>query len=122
MFELTILTSFSSAHNLRGYNGACENLHGHNWRVEVSIKAEATASDGMVMDFKELKADVKEIIASLDHKYLNETPPFDKQNPTAELISRHIYQALKASLAQSGVSVNKVLVWESDNAGAAYYE
>lgn len=122
MFELTILASFSSAHNLREYNGACENLHGHNWRVEVSVKAEETGANGMVMDFKELKTHTKEIIAALDHKYLNETPPFDKLNPTAELIARHIFNTLKTPLAGKGASVNRVLVWESDNAGAAYYE
>ncbi|MBI5885022.1 MAG: 6-carboxytetrahydropterin synthase QueD [Deltaproteobacteria bacterium] len=122
MYELTIETDFSSAHNLRGYEGACENLHGHNWRVEVSIAAARLDALGMVMDFKKLKAAAKAVIDRLDHAYLNEVPPFDKENPTAENISRHIYQDLAASINDDNVAVSKVRVWESATSSATYHE
>jgi len=121
MYELTIKTEFSSAHNLRGYDGACERLHGHNWRVEVSIEAESTGEMGFVMDFKELKTATGEIVGRLDHRYLNETPPFTELNPSAELIARFIHDELVLLLKDKvGIRVSKVRVWESDTAAAAY--
>ncbi|MFQ5480543.1 MAG: 6-carboxytetrahydropterin synthase QueD [Thermodesulfobacteriota bacterium] len=123
MYELTIKTEFSSAHNLRGYEGACERLHGHNWHVEVSIEAEKTGPMGFVMDFKELKAATAAIIDKLDHRYLNETPPFTEINPSAELIAKFIHDELvKIINDKKGVRVSKVLVWESDTAAASYRE
>ncbi|MEK6531161.1 MAG: 6-carboxytetrahydropterin synthase QueD [Deltaproteobacteria bacterium] len=122
MFELTIITSFSSAHNLRDYKGACENLHGHNFRVEVAIEASDAGADGMVLDFKRLKAFVRRVTDPLDHKYLNGIAPFDKENATAENIARHIFKGLKRRLNKGNVRVSRVRVWESETAGAAYYE
>ncbi|MFQ5737038.1 MAG: 6-carboxytetrahydropterin synthase QueD [Thermodesulfobacteriota bacterium] len=122
MYELTITTTFSSAHNLRGYDGACENLHGHNWRVDVSVLAEGLDRLGMVIDFKKLKAETREIVSALDHRYLNEVPPFDAENATAENIARHIFTGLSEALNTGPVKVSRVVVWESDNASAAYYE
>ncbi len=122
MFELTIITSFSAAHNLRDYKGACENLHGHNFKVEVAIEAGDAGADGMVMDFKRLKAVVKRVTDSLDHKYLNKIPPFDKENATAENVARHIFKGLKPRLNKGVVRVSMVRVWESETAGAAYHE
>ncbi len=121
MYELTIKTEFSSAHNLRGYDGACERLHGHNWRVEVSIESESLGPMGFVMDFKELKSATASIIEKLDHRYLNETPPFTEINPSAELIAKFIHEEISALLREKKeVRVSKVLVWESDTAAAAY--
>jgi 6-pyruvoyltetrahydropterin/6-carboxytetrahydropterin synthase len=123
MFELTIKTEFSSAHNLRGYEGACERLHGHNWKVEVSVEAPATGPTGFVIDFKELKAAVAEVVARLDHRYLNETPPFTEENPSAELIAKYIFSEVSALLKkQHGICVSKVRVWESDTSAATYRE
>ncbi len=123
MYELTIKTEFSSAHNLRGYDGACERLHGHNWRVEVSVEAEATGPMGFVMDFKELKKATASIVERLDHRYLNDTPPFTEKNPSAELIARFIHDELSMVLPdKDGVRVSKVRVWESDTAAASYRE
>ncbi len=122
MYELTVRTKFSAAHNLRGYEGACENLHGHNWRVDVSVRAEGLDGLGMVVDFKKLKAETKKAIAALDHRYLNEVPPFDTMNATAENLARHIHAALSAALEKESIKVSRVAVWESDDASAAYFE
>ncbi|OGQ54916.1 MAG: 6-carboxytetrahydropterin synthase QueD [Deltaproteobacteria bacterium RIFCSPLOWO2_02_FULL_53_8] len=122
MYELTIDATFSSAHNLREYEGACENLHGHNWRVEVSVSASKLDALGMVIDFKKLKTETKAVLDNLDHTYLNVVPPFDRINPTAENISQHIYRCLSAVLNNSVVKVSKVQVWESANSSATYHE
>ncbi len=122
MFELTIKTEFSSAHKLRGYEGACERLHGHNWRVEVSIEAASTGPMGFVMDFKELKRATASIIERLDHRYLNETPPFTEINPSAELIAKYIHEELSGLVKEKKIRVSKVLVRESDSASASYSE
>ncbi|OGP18865.1 MAG: 6-carboxytetrahydropterin synthase QueD [Deltaproteobacteria bacterium GWA2_55_10] len=122
MYELTITSCFSSAHNLRGYQGACENLHGHNWKIEVEISAEALDKVGMALDFKSLREKARAVIDRLDHKYLNEVPPFDVENATAENIARHIYGELKKTVNDGNIRVSRVRVWESENAAAAYYE
>lgn len=122
MYELTVISYFSSAHNLRGYEGACENLHGHNWKVEVEARAEKLDKIGMVVDFKKLKEAVRQIIDRLDHRYLNEVPPFDVENTTAENIARHIYTGVSAVFNNGGVRISRVRVWESENSAAAYSE
>ncbi len=120
MYELTIRQTFSSAHNLRGYDGACENLHGHNWKVEVSVTADELDHLGMVVDFKKLKVETKKTLSRLDHRYLNEVPPFDKENATAENLARFIFNELSGVLNGGPATVSKVVVWESDDACAAY--
>ena len=122
MYDLTIETTFSSAHNLRGYEGACENLHGHNWRVTVTVSCAKLDSLGMVVDFKKLKEKTKKVIEGLDHKYLNELPPFAKENATAENISRYIFKEVSLSVNTPDMRVSRVRVWESENASAEYYE
>jgi 6-pyruvoyltetrahydropterin/6-carboxytetrahydropterin synthase len=122
MYELTVVRAFSSAHNIRGYDGACEKLHGHNWRVEVSVRSERLDPLGMVMDFKALKAEAKKALDALDHRYLNEVPPFDRENATAENIARHVFKELSGALNGPTVRVSMVRVWESDGAAAAYHE
>lgn len=120
MYELTIRKTFSSAHNLRGYEGACENLHGHNWKVDVSVRAFELDALGMVMDFKKIKAVTNKTLSKLDHRYLNEVPPFDKMNATAENLARHIFSEISAAINGEAASVSRVVVWESDDASAAY--
>ncbi len=122
MFEITVESTFSSAHQLREYKGSCENLHGHNWRVMVSVGSEGLDSLGMVMDFRVLKTEVEAVVERLDHKFINEIPPFDEINPTAENISRYIYGAISDGLETEGVKVLRVKVWESEKAAATYYE
>ncbi|MBI5238597.1 MAG: 6-carboxytetrahydropterin synthase QueD [Deltaproteobacteria bacterium] len=121
MYELTVISEFSSAHNIRGCHGACERLHGHNWRVEASIKAETLDRLGMVIDFKRFKTGLKIILDSLDHRYLNDIPPFNEENATAENIARHIFSSLSKALDDGNIKVTMVRVWESNSAAAAYY-
>ncbi|MEK6759151.1 MAG: 6-carboxytetrahydropterin synthase QueD [Deltaproteobacteria bacterium] len=120
MYELTVELQFSSAHSLRGYEGACENLHGHNWKVEVTVESAGLDNLGMVMDFKRIKSEAKKVIDALDHRFLNEVPPFDTINPTAENIAASIYAGIGTSLNGGGVRVSRVKVWESDTSAASY--
>lgn len=122
MYELTVEATFSSAHNIRGYEGACESLHGHNWKVEVHVNSKRLDQLGMVVDFKTLKARLKELLERLDHKYLNEIAPFDKENATAENIARYLYKGLSKKINDRRIKVSRVRVWESDHASAVYYE
>ncbi len=122
MYELIIKTGFSAAHNLRGYEGECERLHGHNWKVEVVVQAERLNDIDIALDFKVLKRETNAIMDRLDHRYLNEVPPFDRLNTTAENIARYIYQELSQRLHVQGVRVKEVRVWESETACAVYYE
>jgi 6-pyruvoyltetrahydropterin/6-carboxytetrahydropterin synthase len=105
---------FSAAHALRGYKGKCERLHGHNWVVRVSLTGKKLDKTGMLLDFTELRALVDGVLAKLDHCYINEVPPFDKQNPTAELIAAHVFTEMKKLKLHKGVAVHQVRVWESD--------
>lgn len=130
MYELTIISDFAAAHNLRFYEGECERLHGHNWKVEVTVASKGLNKIGLAVDFKALKKILTNILEQLDHKYLNEIPPFDKENPSSENIARYIYQEFEKALSnppipplqKGGLKVARVKVWESDNAAATYYE
>jgi len=122
MYELVIETRFSSAHQLRGYQGRCERLHGHNWKVQVTVTAERLNEIGLGMDFHEIKAQTNEIVAMLDHGMLNEIFPFTEINPSSENLARWIYESLKKKIETDGIEVSAVTVWESDTASATYYE
>jgi 6-pyruvoyltetrahydropterin/6-carboxytetrahydropterin synthase len=119
MFELKILTSFAAAHQLTMVAKQCENLHGHNWKVEVCVSGESLNDAGVLIDFGELKAYVSEIIREMDHKFLNELPFFDNA-PSSEKIAVHIARRLQESLKHSGIRVSRITTWESDNAAATY--
>jgi len=121
MFELIIETDFSAAHNLREYKGQCERLHGHNWKLQVSLISEKLDNLGMVMDFRDAKKRIEEIIKKYDHTYLNEIEDFKIKNPTTENISQIIYAELINNLPP-GVKVGKVTTWESERCGASYFE
>ncbi len=123
MYKVTILADFSSAHMLRGYKGKCENLHGHNWKVEVSVYSKKLDKLGMVIDFKDLKKAVYGVLEELDHKNLNDLKYFKKVNPTSENIAKYIYDRLQGAPAcRPGreCRAQKVTVWESDVARATY--
>ena len=122
MFRLTITTSFASAHNLINYQGECENLHGHNWKVEVSIEASELDHAGLAIDFKILKAETNKLLKSLDHKYLNEIPPFNDLSPSSENIAKFLFYELRKRLDTDNIKVSEITVWESDFASASYYE
>jgi len=122
MYELKIEDAFASAHNLRGYQGACEELHGHNWKIEVIVRTDKLNDIGLAIDFKDLKQATSEVIDALDHKYLNELPPFKDENPSSENIARHIFREVGKRIAPTGVRVYKVTAWESEKACASYLE
>jgi len=119
MFELSVEDTFAAAHNLREYEGECENLHGHNWRVQVVVGAEELDRFGMVMDFREIKKALGAVLKGLDHCYLNEVPPFDALNPTTENLCRHIADELAEELPER-ISIRRVSCWESDKCGGSY--
>ncbi|PLX97989.1 MAG: 6-carboxytetrahydropterin synthase QueD [Desulfuromonas sp.] len=120
MYHLTIQTHFAAAHNLLNYQGDCENLHGHNWKVEVTVAAETLDEAGLGIDFKILKKHTREIMNYLDHKYLNDLDAFKGISPSSEHISKFIFDRLCSSLGEYAVEIEKVTVWESDNAYASY--
>lgn len=119
MYDLMIRGHFDAAHALHGYPGECRNLHGHTWDVEVVVRGGELDGIGIVYDFKTLKDDLASVLAPLDHAYLNDVPPFDELNPTAEHLSRHIFERLAATVG-SGVEVIEVSVWESPIARITY--
>jgi len=122
MYEVTAEGHFSAAHNLRGYQGQCENLHGHNWRVRVTVAAEALDELGLVVDFKLLKRQMNEVLDKLDHGYLNEVPPFDETNPSCENLAHYIHQQMSSRINNDRVAVARVQVWESEGSNATYFE
>jgi 6-pyruvoyltetrahydropterin/6-carboxytetrahydropterin synthase len=122
--------SFAAAHAIRGHTRGCQNLHGHNYRVRVHLTAERLDALGMVLDFADLKAIVQEILAPFDHHVINEVPPFDQRNTTAELLSAYFFAEVAAGLerfaaadtadAGRGVRVLRIEVWENDSSCAVY--
>jgi len=122
MYEILIKGDFSSAHNLKGYKGRCEALHGHSWKVEARFEKESLNNIGISVDFVILKARLKEILKKLDHAYLNKLDIFKKQNPSAENIARVIYLKLKDSVKEKDLSLKSISVWESESSCATYYE
>ena len=120
MFEITVLSHFSGAHRLRHLHGKCEALHGHIWRIEVSVVAKGLTKEGIVIDFGLLKERVETILKTLDHTYLNELPYFLKREPSSENIARYIFDRLKKELRPYSVTLEKVSAWESETAYATY--
>jgi 6-pyruvoyltetrahydropterin/6-carboxytetrahydropterin synthase len=121
-YTLKIITDFAASHSLRDYPGDCQRLHGHNWKVEVEISAGQLDALGMVLDFKALKSDTQQIVKELDHHYLNEIPPFDQINPTAENIAAFIYTELAERLSQPHISIEAITLWETERASVRYTE
>lgn len=120
MYQVSIKKTFSAAHMLKEIGGKCENLHGHNFTVEVTVAAENLGSDGLVMDFRQLKEWTGEILDRLDHRHLNELSYFQGKNPSAENLAKFIYDCLVEKVAGSVLQVVQVTVWESENARASY--
>ncbi|TFG36892.1 MAG: 6-carboxytetrahydropterin synthase QueD [Nitrospirales bacterium] len=122
MFELMIETQFASAHQLRGYKGVCENLHGHNWKVQIFVLAERLNEIDIAIDFHELKKLAEEVIMPLDHGFLNDIFPFTEKNPSSENIAKWIFDSLRKKLDNDDVNLSAVTVWESETASATYFE
>jgi 6-pyruvoyltetrahydropterin/6-carboxytetrahydropterin synthase len=119
MYELVVSGDFAAAHNLRGYKGKCENLHGHNWKVEATLASDRLGPLGMVMDFKDVKQALASVLERYDHRYLNEVDDFKEINPTTENMGRIICERLAGKLPEH-VSVRSVAVWESEHCCARY--
>jgi len=119
MFEVSCQLTFAAAHALRGYKGKCERTHGHNYRVEVTAEGERLNEIGLLFDFVELKEAMRAVIDRIDHTFLNENPPFDTVNPSAENIARFFYEELRKPL-EGRAHVSQVRVWETDNSVASY--
>ena len=121
-YRMKIVTDFAAAHLLRGYPGICSRLHGHNWQVDVEVLATQLDEIGMGMDFRDIKAATKELIDALDHRNLNDIPPFTEINPTAENIAAFIYKGLSEKLNNEQVQVSNVTIWETERACVSYSE
>ena len=122
MYEVTVKTQFSAAHRLRGYDGKFENLHGHNWLAISTVQAKELDAMGVGIDFVMLKDKMNEILSKLDYKNINEVPPFDKINPSAENIAKWLYDGLSQALNTATAKVTRVEVKEFENCGAVYFE
>ena len=120
MFELKVRTRFAAAHQLKMVAQKCENLHGHNWKVEVYVVGESLNEAGVLVDFGVIKKEVAAIMKTLDHRFLNELDFFPDGSPSSENIARYIADQLQASLTEPGVRVSRVSAWESDDACATY--
>jgi 6-pyruvoyltetrahydropterin/6-carboxytetrahydropterin synthase len=122
MYELKIISQFAAAHQLREFEGACEKLHGHNWKVEVYVTGKKLEKNGLLIDFRMIKDATKRVLDRLDHKFLNELEPFTSLNPSSENIACHIFKSLSRELDDDTVKITKVTAWESDSACASYME
>jgi 6-pyruvoyltetrahydropterin/6-carboxytetrahydropterin synthase len=122
MYELKIISQFAAAHRLREYEGKCENLHGHNWKVEVYVTGNKLGKNGLLIDFKLIKNATKKVLNELDHRFLNELDAFKTINPSSENIARHIFTELSREVNTEDIKVSRVTTWESDSACASYTE
>jgi 6-pyruvoyltetrahydropterin/6-carboxytetrahydropterin synthase len=120
MYEITVTSHFSAAHRLRHLQGKCEELHGHNWKVEVSVVSNRLGKAGVVIDFGVLKQKVENVLKPLDHIYLNDLPSFSRIEPSSENIAEYIFDRLKNELKGYPGTLKKVTAWESETSGATY--
>lgn len=122
-WRLVVTSDFSSSHQLRHYEGKCENMHGHNFAVEVSVSGtELDPKLGILMDFKELKRQLKVVTDELDHKHLNDLPAFAEVNPSSELLARYVFRRMRELLAPYAVHLDEVMVSEKESSKAYYSE
>ena len=119
-YEVSTEETFSAAHYISGYQGDCSKLHGHNWRVRVTLRAEKSSAMGLTFDFRKLRTLLREVIEEVDHTVLNDLPPFKDLNPTAETLAEWCHGELSPRIDEPGVSLSRVEVWESDRSCAAF--
>jgi len=120
VYRISVEQHFDAAHALRGYQGKCETLHGHRFKVVARVEASTLDEIGLAYDFTELKAHMAGIISRFDHTNLNDIPPFDKQNPSSENIAANIYKELTSRLPGDKITLTAVEVWESPHTGVSY--
>ncbi|NPA40120.1 MAG: 6-carboxytetrahydropterin synthase QueD [Thermodesulfobacteria bacterium] len=123
MYKLVVKSQFSAAHFLRDYEGSCEKLHGHNWKVELTVKGKKLNSIGLLLDFKVLKKILSEVLKELDHRLINDHPEFLEKNPSSEHLAEFIFNKVKERLKEfENVEVCQVAVYETENSCAIYSE
>jgi len=122
VYEIYVKTHFSAAHALKGYQGDCARVHGHNWMIEVFVKCKKLDTIGIGVDFRDIKQGVKNVLKELDHFNLNDLPAFKDVNPTSENIAEYIYKEVGKKFNSEVVKVSKIRVCETPGAGAFYYE
>jgi 6-pyruvoyltetrahydropterin/6-carboxytetrahydropterin synthase len=125
MFEVTVEDSFAAGHYLRNYKGKCENPHGHNYKVRVTLCGRELDKAGLLLDFKDLKDVMRHVIDRLDHKMINDLAPFTEVNPSAENLAKYFFDESNGRLAKltdGRVRVKDVTVWETDTTTATYFE
>lgn len=120
MFEISVDYSFPAGHALRGYQGKCEHVHGHNYRVQVTVAGEQLNSAGLLMDFLDLRGAMEATAERLDHRFLNDLEPFDKLNPSAENLAKYFCESLEPQVQKHGLHLESVTVWETDTTSATY--
>lgn len=118
-YEVSVETTFAASHQLRGYKGDIEPLHGHNFRVEAFVSTEVLDELGVVIDFIELEAKLREVVSPYDHRHLNKIPPFDRENPTTENLARFLFEQLEKRLPR-GTTLRRVRVWEAPTYSASF--
>jgi 6-pyruvoyltetrahydropterin/6-carboxytetrahydropterin synthase len=123
MFQVSVDESFSAGHALRGYKGKCENVHGHNYKVRITMEGPELDSIGLLYDFTHLKRVVREIVGGVDHKFLNDQAPFDAINPSAENLAKYFYEETTRQMKSTpeGARVTAVTIWETDTTSATYW-
>ena len=120
MFEVSVEYTFAAGHALRNYKGKCENLHGHNYKLRVTVEGPSLDSTGLLVDFGDVRAAIKSLVDRLDHQFLNELPPFDRINPSAENIARYFCDQLQPQVQKEGLRVQAVTIWETDTTSATF--
>jgi 6-pyruvoyltetrahydropterin/6-carboxytetrahydropterin synthase len=122
MFQVTVDETFSSGHALRGYKGKCENVHGHNYKLRVTLEGPQLDSTGLLYDFTHLKRVIREIVGGVDHKFLNDMAPFDVINPSAENLAKYFYDETtrQVNAMPEGARITSITIWETDTTSASY--
>ena len=121
MFEVSVDRTFAAGHALRNYRGKCENVHGHNYRVQITVQGEQLDSTGLLVDFLEIKRLADQVIEYLDHRFINDLAPFDELNPSAENLAKYFHDRVSAGLTgAAAVRIAEVRVWETETSSAVY--
>ncbi len=120
MFEISAEYSFAAGHALRGYKGKCENVHGHNYKVKVTVAGETLNPTGLLMDFAQLRTAIKALAERLDHRFLNDLSPFDRLNPSAENLAKYFCEGLEPQVRGEDLRIEAVTVWETDSTSATF--
>jgi 6-pyruvoyltetrahydropterin/6-carboxytetrahydropterin synthase len=121
MFEVSVEQTFAAGHALRNYKGKCENVHGHNYRVRITVQGDQLDATGLLVDFLDVKSLIGGVVDYLDHQFINDLPPFDELNPSAENIAKYFYDRVSGGLKNEvPVRVSEVKVWETDTSSAVY--